>query len=113
MTKTEIAELVHEFNRLLQAKHKQPVSPPWSDAPRWMKDSGVDGVSYILRNPGCVESSIHENWRQNRMRDGWKWGPVKDEKKKEHPSLLPFDRLSPEKQRKDRCFLSLVLALSK
>jgi len=113
MTKTEIAQLCHEFNRLLQINRKQKVSPPWDEAPRWMKDSTINGVEYILRNPGCQASSVHENWRQKKLADGWKLGPMRDDKLKEHPCILPFDKLPPGEQVKDRCFYALVLSLSK
>jgi hypothetical protein len=36
------------------------------------------------------------------MEDGWRWGPRRDDAKKEHPSLVPYQKLSEEEKRYDR-----------
>ena len=36
----------------------------------------------------------HDRWREERRRAGWKYGPVKDEKKKVNPALVPYKDLS-------------------
>lgn len=43
---------------------------------------------------------------------GWKYGPVKDEVKKEHPCYVPFNELPVEQQAKDYIFRQIVHSLS-
>ena len=43
--------------------------------------------------------------------EGWKYGPVKDAQKKEHPCFLPYAELPPEQKAKDYLFRAVVHAL--
>jgi len=47
----------------------------------------------------------------DKLKDGWKHGPVKDPEKKEHPCLIPYDELPKEQQVKDHLFIGVVKAL--
>ena len=41
----------------------------------------------------------HEVWSQERLQNGWKYGPERNDEKKEHPGLVRYDELSePEKE---------------
>ena len=44
----------------------------------------------------------HEVWAKRRMEEGWKWGPLKDETKKETPSMIPYEQLSESEKAYDR-----------
>jgi hypothetical protein len=44
--------------------------------------------------------------------DGWKYGPVKDPEKKEHPCFVPYDRLPTEQKAKDYIFGAVVKSLA-
>lgn len=37
-------------------------------------------------------------WASQRIQDGWIWGPVRNDEKKHHPCLVPYDEL-PEKEK--------------
>lgn len=43
--------------------------------------------------------NAHEVWARERISDGWKLGPARDDVRKEHPCLLPYEEL-PESERK-------------
>ncbi len=49
-----------------------------------------------------LAKNAHENWARQRIEDGWRWGPRRDDAKKEHPSLVPYEKLSEEEKRYDR-----------
>lgn len=45
-----------------------------------------------------MSKNVHEVWAKNRIKDGWTYGPVRDDAKKEHPCLVPYEEL-PERER--------------
>ena len=46
--------------------------------------------------------NAHENWSQERLNQGWVWGPARDDAQKRHPCLVPYDELSEEEKEFDR-----------
>lgn len=42
--------------------------------------------------------NVHAVWAETRMAQGWKYGPERDDHKKLHPCLVPYDEL-PEAER--------------
>lgn len=59
--------------------------------------------------------NVHEVWAQNRIDDGWTYGPVRDDAKKNHPCLIPYDELPESEKEYDRATsqetLKLILKL--
>lgn len=49
-----------------------------------------------------LSKNVHEVWAAGRIAAGWKYGPVRDEVKKEHPCLIPYEELSEEEKDFDR-----------
>lgn len=49
-----------------------------------------------------LSKNVHEVWAARRMAEGWKYGPVRDDMKKEHPCLIPYENLSEEDKDYDR-----------
>jgi len=43
----------------------------------------------------------HERWMKMKVENGWKYGPERDDDRKIHPSLVPWNKLSPEEKKKD------------
>ena len=41
----------------------------------------------------------HEIWAQQRLKDGWTYGPKRNDEREQHPDLVPYDQL-PESERK-------------
>jgi len=64
-----------------------------------------------LDNPDATPALSHESWLKEKSDSGWKFGPVKDAEKKEHPCMVPFEALPPEQQMKDILFAAIVRAL--
>ncbi|GAA2356152.1 hypothetical protein Cme02nite_49200 [Catellatospora methionotrophica] len=44
----------------------------------------------------------HERWMDERVRQGWTYGDVRDEHAKTHPSIKPWDQLPESEREKDR-----------
>jgi hypothetical protein len=104
-----IARSVHEAMRAYQAALSESVAPPWDDA-GWMQDSSREAVEFALHDP--TPGAQHEAWVSSKQRDGWVYGPSKDEKAKTHPSLRPFDELPETERTKDALLIGIVKALA-
>jgi hypothetical protein len=105
-----------------------PSLVPWEEADETLKASNrrfAEGIEEKLEAAGCAlrpasagESSEpfrftdreveelarieHERWMSDLVRDGWRWGAVKDPATKEHPLLVPWSELSEDERDKDR-----------
>ena len=49
-----------------------------------------------------VAKNIHERWAFNRMQEGWTFGPVRNDEKKETPCLVPYEELPEIEKEYDR-----------
>lgn len=46
--------------------------------------------------------NVHEVWAKNRIDEGWSYGPVRDDSKRQHPCLIPYDELPESEKDYDR-----------
>ena len=111
MTPTDIARVCHETNRAYCQTLGDNSQPTWEEAPEWQRTSVINGVNFHLANPGSEASHSHEEWLKEKAATGWKYGPVKDLAKKEHPCFVPYDELPPEQKAKNALFVGVVNAL--
>ena len=62
-----------------------------------------------------ISENVHENWSMGRIREGWTYGPRRDDNDGTHPCLVPYDQLSESEKEFDRNTaaetLKLILAL--
>lgn len=62
-----------------------------------------------------LAKNTHEVWAAQRIADGWRYGPERNDKKKEHPCLISYDELPESEKQYDRATagetLKVVLAL--
>ena len=49
-----------------------------------------------------LSKNVHEVWAAGRIAAGWKYGPERDDIKKEHPCLIPYEELTEEEKDYDR-----------
>lgn len=108
----EIARVAHEVNKAYCEALGDTSQPSWEDAPQWQRDSAANGVKFHLLNPDAGPSHSHDEWLKEKEAAGWKYGPVKDADKKEHPCFVPYDQLPTEQKAKDFIFRAVVHALA-
>lgn len=116
----QLAEAVHEdyLAQLDPAAPQTSLARPWSeltDAQREDSRVRVDGIIGQLDAVGCdlvplrrwgapqveldedeverLAEQEHERWRAQRLAEGWKLGPTKDEAAKTNPLLVPWGDL--------------------
>jgi hypothetical protein len=109
----DIARVCHEVNRAYCQALGDTSQLTWEDAPGWQKESAIIGVRLHISNPRAGAEQSHESWFAQKVADGWVYGPVKDPALKQHPCMVPFDKLPVEQQAKDYIFRAVVHALAK
>jgi hypothetical protein len=112
MNVIEIAKVCHEANKALCESLGDFSQVSFSDAPNWQIQSAIVGVEFNIANPDAPASASHNSWLEEKERDGWKYGEVKDAEKKEHPCYVAYEQLPKEQQAKDHLFKSIVAALA-
>ena len=77
--------------------------------------SGVTLTPELQALTECLAENAHEHWSRQRLADGWRHGPRRDDGKKEHPGLVPYAELSESEKEYDRLTametLKAILAL--
>lgn len=107
-----IARVCHEANRAYCESIGDDSQPSWNDAPDWQKSSAIKGVLFRIENPGATDESMHKSWWEQKIQDGWKYGPAKNPETKEHPCMVPYSELPSEQRKKDALFSGIVDALT-
>ena len=72
----------------------------YKPAPR--DTSGVQVPREISELTELLARNTHDNWACQPMAEGWRHGPQRDDSKKEHPSLVPYDALPESEKEYDR-----------
>lgn len=52
-------------------------------------------IEFLARN-------THDNWAKERIHQGWQWGLERNDTKKEHPCLVPYEKLPETEKAYDR-----------
>lgn len=110
----QVAMICHEANRAYCLSIGDTSQPMWDMAPEWQRDSAIKGVHFHLeelatgRTPSPAAS--HDSWLAEKSKEGWKYGPIKDPEKKEHPCYVPYGVLPVEQKLKDYIFGAIVKA---
>lgn len=63
-----------------------------------------DLIEYLAGN-------VHDQWALGRIRDGWRYGPERNDQKKLHPCLVPYDELPESEKEYDRNTAAATLKL--
>jgi ryanodine receptor 2 len=77
--------------------HPQPIDTSEVDL------SGLQSlVETLARN-------AHEVWAQQRVKGGWSWGAQRDDARKHHPCLVPYEELPQQEKIYDRALVTETL----
>lgn len=111
LTLLDIASIAHEANRQICRCAGDHTQPRWDDAPPWQTESALAGVHYARLHPEATPRDMHASWVDQKIREGWKWGPRKDVDLKEHPDMVQFEDMAPIHKAKDHLILAITKAL--
>lgn len=49
-----------------------------------------------------LAKNTHDNWSRGRLAEGWRYGPARDDERREHPGLVPYEELPEAERNYDR-----------
>ena len=108
------ARAAHELNKLYCETLGDNSQKHWEDSPEWQKDSAISGVKNYFEMGGFIGAKeSHENWFDNKKKEGWVYGATKDDLKKTHPCMLPYDDLPSDQRLKDKLFIESIRLMLK
>ena len=64
--------------------------------------SGVTLTKEIEELTELLAKNVHDIWARQRLDDGWTYGPERNDQKKKHPCLVPYDQLPESEKDYDR-----------
>jgi len=70
--------------------------------PQPVDTSAVQLSPDILKLTEQLARNAHEVWAKERMAQGWRPGPKRDDGRKEHPCLIPYEELPESEKIYDR-----------
>ena len=50
----------------------------------------------------ALAENVHDIWAKGRIDDGWTYGPMRDDARKHHPCLVPYNELPESEKEYDR-----------
>ena len=71
-------------------------------SPKPLDTSDVTLPPELIDITELFAKNTHEVWAQQRIVEGWKYGAKRDDEKKMHPCLVPYDELPENEKEYDR-----------
>jgi ryanodine receptor 2 len=83
--------------------------------PKPIDISGIRLTDDVLKLSESLAKNAHNIWASDRIANGWRFGPARDDGRKEHPCLVPYEELPESEKAYDRHIvlgtLKAILAL--
>ena len=70
--------------------------------PKPVDTSDIQLSDELLQLTELMARNVHDIWSEGRIADGWTWGPVRDDARKENPCLVPYEELPESEKAYDR-----------
>jgi hypothetical protein len=70
--------------------------------PKPIDTSGVHLSQEVCNLTELLARNAHDLWAQQRLAQGWTYGPQRDDGAKKHPCLVPYEELPESEQEYDR-----------
>jgi hypothetical protein len=83
--------------------------------PQALDTAQVELSPDILQLTELLARNSHDVWGRKRLAEGWRYGPRRDDIRKEHPCLVPYEELPESEKEYDRSTalqtLKVIIAL--
>lgn len=70
--------------------------------PQPVDTASIELPSELMPLTEQMARNVHEVWAQTRISQGWTYGPVRDDERKQHPCLVPYEDLPESEKVYDR-----------
>lgn len=70
--------------------------------PEPIDTSAVELSAELLELIEIIARNVHEVWAAGRIAEGWQWGEVRDDARRLHPCLVPYEELPESERNYDR-----------
>lgn len=70
--------------------------------PKPIDTSDITLPEELLSLTEKIAENVHDVWAAGRIAEGWTYGPVRDDEKKETPCLVPYSELPENEKEYDR-----------
>ena len=70
--------------------------------PKPIDTSDINLPEELLALTERIAENIHDVWAVGRLQQGWTYGPIRDDAKKETPCLVPYSELPESEKEYDR-----------
>lgn len=70
--------------------------------PKPIDISDVELTEDLAELREAIAENAHEIWAENRMAEGWTYGPVRNDELKQHPDMIPYSQLPESEKEYDR-----------
>ena len=135
----KLAKAIHENyvkEQTTAGQTQLPNAVAWEELPEEFKESNcnaarsfeekLNSVSYAIASGDSPHPAVtsfddatllklskaeHDRWMNEKLANGWTYALVRDNTKKHHPMLIPFDQLPVEEQRKDTAIIQNIIPL--
>lgn len=108
----QIAMVCHQANKAWCEANDDYSQKDWCEAEEWQRQSAISGVIFRIGNPDKGHDIQHNSWLEEKVKDGWVYGEIKDAEAKTHPCIVPFEELPEFQKKKDSIFCAIVDSLS-
>lgn len=85
-------------------KQRKYIPQPIDTSEIKLSDDLLALVEYMAKN-------VHEVWAQNRIKEGWSFGPIMNNENRQHPCLVPYEALPDTEKEYDRATSQETLKL--
>ena len=85
--------------------------PPWDATGDWLQKNWQTAVASVLSGD-CPEQR-HRAFVEKMTKEGWKYGPETDAEKKEHPDIVLYADLPPDRRLKNQVYADVILAVGR
>jgi hypothetical protein len=101
-----LAMLSYETTRAWIEANGEPAKKPWDQAEPWRRQAALESARKAIA--GGAAPQLHESWRAERLKEGWRYGEAKSDEAKTNPALQPYSQLTDTQKRTADLFAAAV-----
>jgi hypothetical protein len=107
----QVAQVIHEANKAFGESIGESHHVSWEKTPESQKKISIGVVKNFIENKyKMTPEEVHKNWLEDKIKQGWKWGPGFNPITRLNPNLVPYDQLNLNEKMKDYLVRNIIAA---